>query len=197
VIPHIIFFALNPVKGPFSGTSNECCYSKRKSRLQRTPRQFVRVTRVRQLILAMVFNVRRITLRLTGFPWNSGLVRKARRILYLTKVVSWCSGEFPRARRLRRQPWHVVWYADMCHMGGIVGGQWQSAVRARTGYDDRNHMETLVSPVIQPKLVIPVTESRERHHRSPSGALRIYPCIARGDVWYKMSANCWNSSSLS
>ena len=73
----------------------------------------------------------------------------------------------------------------------------RGAVPARTGHDDCNHMETLVSPVVQPTLVIPVTESRDQHHRSPSGALRIYSCGAKGDVWYKMSAKCSNSSSLS
>ena len=42
------------------GGSNECGYSSTKSLLQ-SPRQFVRVIRVRQLILALVPNVRRIT----------------------------------------------------------------------------------------------------------------------------------------
>jgi hypothetical protein len=48
VIQNTIFFALNLSHRPVSGRSNECAYSSTKSLLQRTSRQFVRVTRVRQ-----------------------------------------------------------------------------------------------------------------------------------------------------
>jgi hypothetical protein len=49
------------------------------------------------------------------------------------------------------------------------------ALCGRTGHDDCNPMEMLASPVLQPTLVTQVTESRDQHHRSPSGVLRTYP----------------------
>jgi hypothetical protein len=44
-------------------------------------------------------------------------------------------------------------------------GNRRSGVRARTGHDDCNHMETLASLMLQPTLVIQVTESRDKHRR--------------------------------
>jgi hypothetical protein len=39
-------------------------------------------------------------------------------------------------------------------------GNGRSGLRARTGHDNCNHMETLASLMLQPTLVIQVTESR-------------------------------------
>src|ERR1700682_3581625 len=129
------------------------------------------------------------------FPWNSGLVRNASNFPSHESFPR-VRANFP-ARELTLATLAGCWVRRCVSHGRNSEWNGRTAVWARTGHGDCNHMETLASPVLQPTLVIQVTESRDQHHRSPSGALRIYPCIARGDVWYKMSAKCWNSSSSS
>ena len=54
MIPNTIFFALNLVKGPVSDRSNECGYSSAKPLPAKDSREFARIARVRELILAVV-----------------------------------------------------------------------------------------------------------------------------------------------
>ena len=181
-------------------------------------REFSRIVRLRELILTVVRmrasrkihctpcmvpyrckfvpNVRRNYLKARGFPRDSGLVRngsnppshESRSLLF---------GRISPREGQPLAPWHIVW------CGSVSGGRnskWTTAEalgRARTGHGTVIIMETLASQALQPTAVIQVTEPRDRHHRSPSGVLRTYPYMARGDVWHKMNTKCWSSSSSS
>lgn len=88
-----------------------------------------------------------------GTPGSSA----TRRILHFTNSFPAVRGNFPAQDADVGTP--ACCLARRC-VSHRRNSQWQrrSGVRARTGHDDCNHMETLALPMLQPTLVIQVTE---------------------------------------
>jgi len=84
------------------------------------------------------------------FLWNPGLVRNPSDLPSHASFPG-VRANFPR-RTLTSATRACVWREDVYRFDGIVSGQPQKGVRARTGQDNCNHRETLALLMLQPHL---------------------------------------------